>query len=215
MSKKKKKNKNKKWYSHEYNYAQKKAKKNKKKMKNDGYKKPEFKTRNESLGKKDIRAAHKIVTATPEVSKKLMDIQQNCNHAGNLITIQEYKDRSLTPSAYTPKMEAIAEVFGKNALICESCYQVVVDPAGIDPAKLREALAYLHGAATAVLPRKKFKDKEIRKINDLADDLSKWNEIISLFEKMSAKGAFNSASKDIPADADLNSASNAKAFFMA
>lgn len=209
MSKKKKNKKSKnRWFPDEYKYTQKKDKKSKK-LKKEAYKKPKYETVKESLGKKEIKTADKIVSAKPEVNKKLIELQKSCNHAGNLISVQEYKERSLTPLVYTPMLEAMLETFGDKTLICESCYQVVASPENIDPKKLRESVAYLYAAAMAVLPRKKLKSKEIKKINDLADDLNKWTDIIATFEKMANKGAFKRSQDDGSAVSTLNDVTSA------
>ena len=219
MSKKKNKKSKKlhKWYTHEYEYTQKKDKKSKKnkKIKKDGqYKKPTLKTHKESLSTKEVKKAGKIVGRRPDIDKELHILQQSCNHAGNLISIKEYRDLCLTPSSYTPKLDLIEQVFGDKALICKSCYQVVVSPENIDTDKLKESVAYLHAAAMAILPRKKFKDKEIRKINKLSDNLSKWSDVIAVFDKLAEKGAFLPKNVDVTETENVNSNSNAKAFFV-
>lgn len=226
MSKKKKNKKNKKnkdfkWYSEVYKVKSKepdKKKKDKKDKKNFTYDKPVTKTQSESLSKKEIKDADSIVSTRPEVNKKLLDYQMKCNHAGNLITVEEYRNKSLTPSAYTPRLDVIESIFGKNALVCESCYQVVVDPAGIDPIKLKASIACLHALTTAILPRKKFKKKEIKKLNKLNNNLDKWHDTIAIYERLYEKGAFNSANSNnadvVVSSSDVNNTSAAKAFFL-
>ena len=220
MSKKKNKKKSKKrdLYYESYNRPSKKEKDKKKSKKNKNpYEKPEFKTRKISLKRDNIKKAKKIVSTKPKVDKDLYDIQENCNHAGELITVPEYKQICLTPSVYTPNLDVIYDAFGDKALICKSCYQVVVSPEAVDLRELKKATSKLYAAAMAVLPHNKYKNKEIRRINNMANDLSDWNEIINQFEKMSNKGVFkvniNTSSDDV-VDVDLNQLTKSKAVIL-
>ena len=101
-NKDKKKKKNKQVFAYIYkNDKDDKEKKNKKKNKKykyknkDAYKKPVKKTVTESLSKKKIKKAASIVGKKPKISEKLIEIQNNCNHAGVVIGIPEYKSLSV------------------------------------------------------------------------------------------------------------------------
>lgn len=217
--KKKKKNKNKQVFAYIYkNDKDDKEKKTKKKNKKykyknkDAYKKPVKKTVTESLSKKKIKKAASIVGKKPKISEKLIEIQNNCNHAGVVIGIPEYKSLSVMPGVYTPRLDLIEQVFGDNkTCVCASCYQVLVDPSVISVDKAREAIAMLHAVVTAILPRKKMKEQEIEKFNTLIDSLNEWDEAVSTFETMANNGYFINDDSDVASTigANLNNMSNA------
>ena len=103
MSKKSKKNK--------YFYTSKDIKKkNKKGKKIKGYEAPKLKSVKPTLDKSDAKKNKKILLAPVEIPKEFIKNRAKCNHAGQVISVAEFKAMTPTYAAYTPMLDTIVEV---------------------------------------------------------------------------------------------------------
>lgn len=160
-------------------YFNTKSKKDKKKSKKSYYEKPKFKTVKPSLEKKEVKENKKILLAPIDIPKTFRQNRTKCNHAGDLITVEEFKAMTPNYGAYTPMLDTMIAVFGEeNLAICRSCYDVVVRGDMINNDRISEALAVLYGAANAVVSRKRMKNDEIKDLNKLKSDLQDWHGVM-------------------------------------
>lgn len=192
MSKKKHK-KNKSYY--DYYYGDKKGGKKKDKEKSGKkdksyYKAPKMKMVKPTLDKKEAKESKKILMAPIDIPKAFVKNRNKCNHADGLISVAEFKNMTPTYGAFTPMLDAAIEVFGEENLhICKYCYDVVVNPECLSEDRVKESLVILYMAANAVVSRKRMKPDEVKDIAKTKNDLSDWNNIIDLFEKLVDDGA--------------------------
>lgn len=158
-------------------------KKSKKNKKSSGI--PGLKIVHMSLDKKDIRDARKVVTAPVDVPKKFLSIRKKCNHAGDLLTPAQYRTMTLNYAVYTPMLDAVCEKFGEdNVQVCAGCYDVLVNYDAITSEDIRDALTTLYVSANKVVSLKRMKGDEIEDINKLKNELTDWNDVIELMDKI-------------------------------
>lgn len=186
MSKKKK---NKKSF-YEANFGSKKSKDSKKSKKNKGYyDEPKFKTVKPSLEKSESKENKKILLAPIEIPGKFTKNRNKCNHARDLISVEQFREMTPTHDAFTPMLDAAIAVFGEeNVSICKDCYDVVVGPECVSLDKIKEAVATLYAAANIVVSHKRMKTDEIKDVAKVKNGLGDWNDIISLFAELDEEG---------------------------
>lgn len=195
----KKKNKKNKYYT-ELGYGSKKKESKKSKKKDVYYEAPKLKSVKPSLEKKDIKEQRKIILAPVEIPKEFKKNRCKCNHAGDLMTVAEFK--AMTPSygAYTPMLDTAIQLFGEdNLAICASCYDVLINPGKVGTVELQQAIAMMYLTANVVLSRYRLKDDEIKKISKLREELCDWDQVKARLERLEDKGALE------PYDGDPNS----------
>lgn len=187
MGKKKKRDKGYKFYE-SYQKRGKKGKKkdkNKKDYRNDG---PAFKTMKLTLSKQDIKEAKKIVLAPVDVPKDFIKIRHKCNHAGDLISVKDFRNMSPTYSAFTPALDRVVEVFGEDSVsVCAACYDVIVDQSKIGIDDVQHAITTLYVAANKAVSMRRLKDDEVKDISKMKDELSEWGLIVDMLEKIEEK----------------------------
>ena len=169
MSKKKKKSGKGKYYESIYS---KRKKKDNKKKKNSYYGKPAFKTVKPSLSKKEAKESKKILLAPVDIPKDFMKNRAKCNHAGDLISVADFKAMTPNYGAFTPMLDQMIKTFGEeNLAICKGCYDVVVKASLMSTEKMEDAIATLYAAANTILSRKRMKNsKNIEKISKIKND---------------------------------------------
>ena len=177
MSKKKKKSGKGKYYESIYS---KRKKKDNKKKKNSYYGKPAFKTVKPSLSKKEAKESKKILLAPVDIPKDFMKNRAKCNHAGDLISVADFKAMTPNYGAFTPMLDQMIKTFGEeNLAICKGCYDVVVKASLMSTEKMEDAIATLYAAANTILSRKRMKNsKNIEKISKIKNDLADWNDLV-------------------------------------
>lgn len=167
--------------------TKKKDKHSKKDKEKDVYqsKYPALKTVHLSLSKKDVKDITKIVATPIDVPKKFIEIREECNHAGDLLTPAEYRAMSANYAAYTPMLDVACAVFGEeNVSVCAACYDVVLDHKLINADGIRSALATLYLSANKAVSMKRMKDDKVKKLNKLKGDLTDWNKIIEIIDEI-------------------------------
>lgn len=183
MSKKKKKSGKGKYYESIYS---KRKKKDNKKKKNSYYGKPAFKTVKPSLSKKEAKESKKILLAPVDIPKDFMKNRAKCNHAGDLISVADFKAMTPNYGAFTPMLDQMIKTFGEeNLAICKGCYDVVVKASLMSTEKMEDAIATLYAAANTILSRKRMKNsKNIEKISKIKNDLADWNDLVDRMGKL-------------------------------
>ena len=171
----------------------KKEKKSKKNKKNSSQY-PNLKLVHPNLDKKDRKEASKVITKPVDVPKSFQALRSKCNHAGDVITPEEFRQMTPCYAVYTPMLDIFCEVFGEeNVCVCESCYDAKVNYALITPEKINEAIAMLYAAANKAVSMSRMKDGEVKDIGKLKSDLSDWAEVAAIVDKidtaMNAAGA--------------------------
>lgn len=200
MSKKKNK-KTKNYYDFQFGKKSKKDKKSKK----SSYDEPTMKTVKPSLNKKAAKAQKKDLQKPIKVSKEFKNRRNSCNHAGKLITVEEFKELTPTYAAYTPMLEQMVETFGvENVMVCRDCFDVVVRPACTTLEEVKKAVAVLYAASNTAVSSKRLKGKEIERFNKIKDSLGDWNFVVDTIGKLEEKGAISAgASEDIRDEGSL------------
>lgn len=166
-------------------YFNTKSKKDKKKSKKGYYEKPKFKTVKPSLEKKEVKENKKILLAPIDIPKTFRQNRTKCNHAGDLITVAEFKAMTPNYGAYTPMLDIMIEVFGEdNLAVCRSCYDVLVRGELITNDRISEALAILYGAANMVVSHKRMKNDEIKDLNKMKSDLQDWHGVMEAIAEL-------------------------------
>lgn len=211
MSKKNKKKNKKKGGYYDYAFGKKDLKKGKKKGKKSAYDEPKLKSVKPTLDKKDAKESKKILLEPVDVPKEFMKNRNKCNHAGSIITPKEFKDMTPTYAAFTPMLDNMIAVFGEeNVGVCKMCYDVLADVSKISTNDIIHALCILYAAANAVVSHKRFKTDEVKEIAKIKDDLSDWNNIVEMFEKLEDKGAFAATDTTAASAGELSEAELAK-----
>ena len=132
-----------------YSKSDKKSKKKGKKVK--GYEAPKLKTVKPTLDKADAKKSKKILLAPVEIPKEFIKNRTKCNHAGNMISVAEFKAMTPTYAAYTPMLDTIVELFGEeNCSICKSCFDVLVGKDQISVSDVLGSINTLSAAANMV-----------------------------------------------------------------
>ena len=198
MSKKKKKSGKGKYYESIYS---KRKKKDNKKKKNSYYGKPAFKTVKPSLSKKEAKESKKILLAPVDIPKDFMKNRAKCNHAGDLISVADFKAMTPNYGAFTPMLDQMIKTFGEeNLAICKGCYDVVVKASLMSTEKMENAIATLYAAANTILSRKRMKNsKNIEKISKIKNDLADWNDLVDRMGKLEDDNRLEDAT-DVSAD---------------
>lgn len=198
MSKKKKKSGKGKYYESIYS---KRKKKDNKKKKNSYYGKPAFKTVKPSLSKKEAKESKKILLAPVDIPKDFMKNRAKCNHAGDLISVADFKAMTPNYGAFTPMLDQMIKTFGEeNLAICKGCYDVVVKASLMSTEKMEDAIATLYAAANTILSRKRMKNsKNIEKISKIKNDLADWNDLVDRMGKLEDDNRLEDAT-DVSAD---------------
>lgn len=187
MSKKKNK-KIKSYYDYQFGKKEKKAKKERK----SAYDEPTMKTVKPSIKKKDAKAQLKDLQKPIKVSKAFKERRNTCNHAGKLISVQDFKNLTPTWAAYTPMLDQMVETFGEeNVMVCQYCFDVVVRPSCTTFAEVKKAIAVLYAASNTAVSSKRLKDKEIERFNKIKDNLGDWNFVVDAIGKLEKKGAIS------------------------
>ena len=198
MSKKKKKSGKGKYYESIYS---KRKKKDNKKKKSSYYGKPAFKTVKPSLSKKEAKESKKILLAPVDIPKDFMKNRAKCNHAGDLISVADFKAMTPNYGAFTPMLDQMIKTFGEeNLVICKGCYDVVVKASLMSTEKMEDAIATLYAAANTILSRKRMKNsKNIEKISKIKNDLADWNDLVDRMGKLEDDNRLEDAT-DVSAD---------------
>ena len=198
MSKKKKKSGKGKYYESIYS---KRKKKDNKKKKNSYYGKPTFKTVKPSLSKKEAKESKKILLAPVDIPKDFMKNRAKCNHAGDLISVADFKAMTPNYGAFTPMLDQMIKTFGEeNLAICKGCYDVVVKASLMSTEAMEDAIATLYAAANTILSRKRMKNsKNIEKISKIKNDLADWNDLVDRMGKLEDDNRLEDAA-DVSAD---------------
>lgn len=198
MSKKKKKSGKGKYYESIYS---KRKKKDNKKKKSSYYGKPAFKTVKPSLSKKEAKESKKILLAPVDIPKDFMKNRAKCNHAGDLISVADFKAMTPNYGAFTPMLDQMIKTFGEeNLAICKGCYDVVVKASLMSTEKMEDAIATLYAAANTILSRKRMKNsKNIEKISKIKNDLADWNDLVDRMGKLEDDNRLEDAT-DVSAD---------------
>ena len=198
MSKKKKKSGKGKYYESIYS---KRKKKDNKKKKNSYYGKPAFKTVKPSLSKKEAKESKNILLAPVDIPKDFMKNRAKCNHAGDLISVADFKAMTPNYGAFTPMLDQMIKTFGEeNLAICKGCYDVVVKASLMSTEKMEDAIATLYAAANTILSRKRMKNsKNIEKISKIKNDLADWNDLVDRMGKLEDDNRLEDAT-DVSAD---------------
>lgn len=198
MSKKKKKSGKGKYYESIYS---KRKKKDNKKKKSSYYGKPAFKTVKPSLSKKEAKESKKILLAPVDIPKDFMKNRAKCNHAGDLISVAEFKAMTPNYGAFTPMLDQMIKTYGEdNLAICKGCYDVVVKASLMSTEKMEDAIATLYAAANTILSRKRMKNtKNIEKISKIKNDLADWNDLVDRMGKLEDDNRLEDAT-DVSAD---------------
>lgn len=198
MSKKKKKSGKGKYYESIYS---KRKKKDNKKKKNSYYGKPAFKTVKPSLSKKEAKESKKILLAPVDIPKDFMKNRAKCNHAGDLISVADFKAMTPNYGAFTPMLDQMIKTFGEeNLAICKGCYDVVVKASLMSTEAMEDAIATLYAAANTILSRKRMKNsKNIEKISKIKNDLADWNDLVDRMGKLEDDNRLEDAT-DVSAD---------------
>lgn len=198
MSKKKKKSGKGKYYESIYS---KRKKKDNKKKKSSYYGKPAFKTVKPSLSKKEAKESKKILLAPVDIPKDFMKNRAKCNHAGDLISVADFKAMTPNYGAFTPMLDQMIKTFGEeNLAICKGCYDVVVKASLMSTEKMEDAIATLYAAANTILSRKRMKNsKNIEKISKIKNDLADWNDLVDRMGKLEDDNQLEDAT-DVSAD---------------
>lgn len=198
MSKKKKKSGKGKYYESIYS---KRKKKDNKKKKNSYYGKPTFKTVKPSLSKKEAKESKKILLAPVDIPKDFMKNRAKCNHAGDLISVADFKAMTPNYGAFTPMLDQMIKTYGEeNLAICKGCYDVVVKASLMSTEAMEDAIATLYAAANTILSRKRMKNsKNIEKISKIKNDLADWNDLVDRMGKLEDDNRLEDAA-DVSAD---------------
>lgn len=198
MSKKKKKSGKGKYYESIYS---KRKKKDNKKKKNSYYGKPTFKTVKPSLSKKEAKESKKILLAPVDIPKDFMKNRAKCNHAGDVISVAEFKAMTPNYGAFTPMLDQMIKTYGEeNLAICKGCYDVVVKASLMSTEAMEDAIATLYAAANTILSRKRMKNsKNIEKISKIKNDLADWNDLVDRMGKLEDDNRLEDAA-DVSAD---------------
>lgn len=198
MSKKKKKSGKGKYYESIYS---KRKKKDNKKKKSSYYGKPAFKTVKPSLSKKEAKESKKILLAPVDIPKDFMKNRAKCNHAGDLISVADFKAMTPNYGAFTPMLDQMIKTFGEeNLAICKGCYDVVVKASLMSTEAMEDAIATLYAAANTILSRKRMKNsKNIEKISKIKNDLADWNDLVDRMGKLEDDNRLEDAT-DVSAD---------------
>lgn len=187
----KKKSKKRSYFAYEYG-SNKKDRKKSKKSKDSYYEKPKFKRVKPTLDKKDAKESKKILLAPVDIPKDFTKNRNKCNHAGDTISVAEFKDMTPNYAAYTPMLDTMIKVFGEDNIdICKSCYDVIVDPSCINIDKIKASIATLYAAANVLVSRKRMKNDEVKDVAEVKNDLRHWNDVIDDLTKLEESGALN------------------------
>lgn len=161
--------------------------KKKKKDKKDKSRKLNLKTVHMSLDKKDIKAAYKIVTAPVDVPKKFVSIRDDCNHAGDIMTVETYKSMVPNYSVYTPMLDPVIERFGEDSVaICSGCFDVLVNYDAITSDDIKAAMTVLYVSANKVLSMRRLKKNDQEDLVKLKNRLSDWVEVMAAMDQIDA-----------------------------
>lgn len=188
MSKKSKK-KNKSFYEANFGSKKKDSKKSNGKKNKGYYEEPKFKTVKPSLEKSDAKEQKKILVAPVEIPSKFIKTRNKCNHARDLITVEQFRSMTPTHDAFTPMLDAMIETFGEEHVhICKDCYDVLVDVDCLSVDRVKESIAVLYAAVNAIVSHKRMKGDEIKKNAELKNSLAKWNDAVNTFEELVEDG---------------------------
>lgn len=182
MSKKSKKN------SYYSMFESKKTKKKGKKTK--AYEAPKLKSVKPSLDKDDAKKSKKILLAPVEIPKEFTKNRIKCNHAGDVISVAEFKAMTPTYAAYTPMLDSIVAMFGEeNCFVCKRCFDILVGKDQISVSDVIGSINTLYAAANVVVANKRMKDDEIKDIAKVKNDLEDWMKIADLLGEITEKSS--------------------------
>jgi len=173
-----KKNKSLKYYR---DYGNKKKKSKKSKGGKSYYGKPQCKDVKLTLDKKDVKENRKIVMSPVDIPDKFAKNRAKCNHAGQMMSVDDYK--SLTPNyaAYTPMLDWAVKKYGANHVhVCRSCFDVVVDRDVVDSDNVIDALTTLYVAVNVAVSNKRMKDDEVKSFNKMKGQLDDFRQLIEV-----------------------------------
>lgn len=160
-------------------------KKNKKGKKIKGYEAPKLKSVKPTLDKSDAKKNKKILLAPVEIPKEFIKNRAKCNHAGQVISVAEFKAMTPTYAAYTPMLDTIVELFGEeNCSICKSCFDVLIDKKQISVSDVLGSINTLYAAANMVVANKRMKDDEVKDIAKIKNDLEDWLKVADLLAEI-------------------------------
>ena len=161
MSKKSKKKNKKNKVRSAFGYSDKREEKHAKPSKKDRKILKKGKSIKPSLSKKEARKVRKFAQQYPEITPKIADIRAKCNHANDVITVDEY---SQYPNHYNPTLDLMLDAFGPTEVaICADCFEPLLDKSIVNESNLRAAVATIIGAINYITPRVKMSDEELAK----------------------------------------------------
>ena len=190
-----------------YSKSDKKSKKKGKKVK--GYEAPKQKTVKPTLDKADAKKSKKILLAPVEIPKEFIKNRTKCNHAGNTISVAEFKAMTPTYAAYTPMLDTIVELFGEeNCSVCKSCFDVLVSKDQISVSDVLGSINTLYAAANMVVANKRMKDDEVKDIAKIKNDLEDWLKVADLLAEIKENDAPAVTGHTASADVDISQLNN-------
>lgn len=161
MSKKNKKKNKKNKVRSVFGYSDKREEKHAKPSKKDRKILKKGRSIKPTLSKKEAKKVRKFAQEYPEVTPKIADIRAKCNHANDVISIEEYTQY---PNHYNPTLDLMVDAFGPNDVsICADCFEPLLDKSIVNESNLRAAVATIVGTINYITPRVKMSEEELAK----------------------------------------------------
>lgn len=114
-----------------------------------------------SLSKKQIRKLSRFAKKYPEVPEKISEIRSQCNHATDVMSVEEFMEM---PNHFSPTLDLMVDALGEsNVMVCKHCFEPLVGKDIANEANLKVAIATLIGVINYIEPRVKMSTKELQK----------------------------------------------------
>lgn len=114
-----------------------------------------------SLSKKQARKLSRFAKRYPEVPDKISEIRSKCNHACDVMTVEEFMEM---PNHFSTTLDLMRDALGEsNLMICKDCFEPLVGNDIANEANLKVAIATLIGVINYITPRVKMSNKELQK----------------------------------------------------
>ena len=114
-----------------------------------------------SLSKKQARKLSRFAKRYPEVPDKISEIRSQCNHACDVMSVEEFME---LPNHFSTTLDLMRDALGEsNIMICKDCFEPLVGNDIANEANLKVAIATLIGVINYITPRVKMSSKELRK----------------------------------------------------
>lgn len=114
-----------------------------------------------SLSKKQIKKLERFAKKYPEIPDKISEIRSQCNHAADVMTVDEFME---LPNHFSTSLDLMVDALGaSNIMVCKDCYEPLVGRDIANEANLKVAIATLIGVINYITPRVKMGNKELQK----------------------------------------------------